>query len=318
MQFFTTVPIAISTSPISYQSRIVSLGSCFAENIADKLHFYQFQNTVNPFGIIFNPISIEKIIRRAIHKDFFSEKDIFFHNESWHSFEVHSALSHPEKDFFLKKLNIRVRDFFHDISTATHLTLTLGTSWVYKSNASREIVANCHKVPQKEFSKQLLSVAEINQSLINIVNLVREINSDCHFIFTISPVRHIKDGFVENQISKSNLISAVYNLVQNQLPESTLSYFPSYEIMMDELRDYRFYSEDLLHPNTTAIDYIWSKFSATTVEKTSYSTMNDVETIQKGLQHRSFNAASISHQKFLKNLDEKIEKMQSKHPFMKF
>ncbi|WP_432672991.1 GSCFA domain-containing protein [Flavobacterium sp. SM2513] len=316
MNFFTKVPISASTNPISYDSKIVSIGSCFAENMGEKFHFYQFQNVINPFGIIFNPISIEKLIQRAVEKEYFSEKDIFSLNERWHCFEIHSDLSLSNKKLFLNKLN-ETLDFFREkISTATHFIITLGTSWVYKTMKSNKIVANCHKVPQKEFTKNLLSTLEISESLQHCIGLISKVNPKCQFIFTISPVRHIKDGFVENQVSKSHLISAVYKLIEQKT--STLNYFPSYEIMMDELRDYRFYKQDLLHPNATAIDYIWSRFIATTVEKNSLSTMNEVEMIQKGLQHRSFNSESISHQKFLENLNGKILKIQLRYPFMKF
>ncbi len=317
MQFFTKVPISESKNAISYQSKIVSIGSCFAQNIGEKFCFYQFQNITNPFGIIFNPISIEKIIRRVVNKNYFTEKDVFFHNERWHCFEIHSELSHPDKAFFLKNLNEILDDFHEKISTATHFIITLGTSWVYKNIENGEFVANCHKIPQKEFSKHLLSSSEILESLQNSIDLVRKINPKCQFIFTVSPVRHIKDGFIENQVSKSNLISAVYNLIQNQEIQH-LSYFPSYEIIMDELRDYRFYSEDLLHPNTSAIDYIWSRFVETNIENESLSTIKEVETIQNGFLHRSFNPESISHQQFLQNLNKKIQKIQNVYDFMEF
>jgi hypothetical protein len=317
MQFFTNVPISSSSNRIGYQSKIVSIGSCFAENIGAKLHYYQFKQSTNPFGIIFNPVSIEIIIRRVIQKEYFTEKDIFFNNERWHCFEVHSELSSPDKAFFLKNLNETLDNFLFQISTATHFTLTLGTSWVYKTIVSDKVVANCHKIPQKEFTKQLLSADKIAASLENIVQLITGINPHCHFIITISPVRHLKDGFVENQISKAHLISAVYYFIKRS-KNKNLNYFPSYEIMMDELRDYRFYSEDLLHPNSTAIDYIWSKFTETNVEKSSISTMSEVASIRKSLEHRSFNPASISHQKFLKNVNEKIIKLQKLHPFMEF
>ena len=207
---------------------------------------------------------------------------------------------------------------YKEIHAATHIIITLGTSWVYKEKSSEMIVASCHKVAQKSFEKHLLSAEEVSTSLESIIDYVSTINQECRFIFTISPVRHVKDGFTENQVSKANLISAVYNLVKNSHQNAKLNYFPSYEIMMDELRDYRFYNEDLLHPNTTAIDYIWSRFVETNIDVTSISTMNEVESIQKGLQHRSFNPESISHQKFLKNLEEKIENLQKTYPDMNF
>jgi hypothetical protein len=317
MQFFSKIPISFSENPIGYQSKIISIGSCFAENIGAKLTYYQFQQCTNPFGIIFNPISIEKIVRRTVTKDYFNENDVFFHQERWHSYDIHSELSHSDKDLFLKKLNSILDFFFKEIVAATHFTITLGTSWVYKTIVSDELVANCHKVQQKEFTKHLLSSIEIEVSLKNIVRLIAEINPKCQFVYTISPVRHIKDGFIQNQVSKANLIAAVYHLLEKD-QNQVLSYFPSYEIMMDELRDYRFYRQDLLHPNTSAIDYIWSRFVETNVEESAVSTMKEVEIIQKGLQHRSFNPESVSHQKFLKNLQEKIECLQKRQPFMKF
>ena len=313
MQFFTKVSISESQKPIDYNSKIVSIGSCFATNMGEKLEFYKFPSTTNPFGIIFNPISIEKLICRAVQKKLFTEKDIFFHNERWHSFEIHSELSHPDQAIFLNNLNEKLELFFKKIATATHFIITLGTSWVYKTIQTNEMVANCHKIPQKQFTKHLLSTSEISDSIKNISKLVLTINPDCEFIFTVSPVRHKKDGFIENQVSKAHLIAAIYETnTQNS------HYFPSYEIMMDELRDYRFYSEDLLHPNTTAIDYIWSRFVETNINPASFSTMEKVKNIQKGLQHRAYNSNSISHQKFLQNLEERIKNIGKSFPFMKF
>ena len=315
MQFFTKVPISVSKNPIDYQSQIVSIGSCFAENIGEKLGFYQFQQTTNPFGIIFNPISIEKIVRRAIQKEYFTANDLFFHNERWHSFEVHSELSNPDSDLFLKQLN-ETLDFFHEkISNATHFTITLGTSWVYKTTVNNEIVANCHKIPQNQFSKHLLSSSKIKQALQHTVDRIAKMNKNCSFMLTISPVRHLKDGFFENQISKANLIAAVYNLLYEN---KHISYFPSYEIMMDELRDYRFYGSDLLHPSSTAIDYIWSRFTETHFEKATILTMQQVENIQRSLQHRPFNPNAILRQNFLKDLHTKIDQLKEVYPFFKF
>ena len=316
MQFFTKVPLVASQKPIDYNSKIVSIGSCFAANMGEKFAFFKFQNTTNPFGIIFNPVSIEKLIRRAIRKDFFSEKDIFFHEERWHCFEVHSELSHPDKDFYLTEVNKKLELLCEQLSTASHFIVTLGTSWVYKTKDSREIVANCHKIPQKLFDKHLLSASEISSAVEKILQLVLAINPACQFIFTVSPVRHIKDGFVQNQVSKSHLITAVFDIVKHH--HQYVYYFPSYEIMMDELRDYRFYSADLLHPNATAVDYIWSRFVETSIDNNTILTMKEVATVQNGLKHRAFNPESTSHQKFLQKLDEKMQFITELHPSIKF
>ncbi|UOX32179.1 GSCFA domain-containing protein [Flavobacterium sediminilitoris] len=318
MQFRTRIPILQNKTQINYQSKIIALGSCFVENIGKKIDYYKFQNTVNPFGIIFNPISLEKVIVRSIQKDYFKEKDIFFHNDLWHCYEVHSELSNPNKDFFLKQLNALIDDTNVQLKQATHCIITLGTSWVYQYNETKEIVANCHKVPQKQFLKQLLSIDEIEKSLKNIVFLVASVNPNCSFIFTVSPVRHIKDGFVENNVSKAHLISAIHNLLNTEHLKRNTNYFPSYEIVMDELRDYRFYAEDMLHPNQVAIDYIWQRFKETVVSEIAFLTMDEVETIQKALSHRPFNPNSSSHLKFIENTQRKISNLQAKFSFIQF
>lgn len=318
MQFRTKISILKSDFTIDYNSKIVSLGSCFAENIADKLDYFKFQNTCNPFGIIFNPVSIEKIIHKAVNLELFTEKDLFFHNERWHCFDVHSDLNHSNKEAFLENINAILQETNNQITKSTHIIITYGTSWVYRNLESNSIVANCHKVPQKEFSKALLSVEIIENSIKNTIGLIQKINPDCNFIFTVSPVRHLKDGFVENQASKANLITAIYQQLQTDYCKLNTEYFPSYEIMMDELRDYRFYAEDMLHPSQVAIDYIWERFSETTILEESHSIMEDVETIQKGLAHRPFNPNSESHKKFLDNLNQKTVNLISQYKFMKF
>jgi hypothetical protein len=295
---------------------MVSLGSCFAENMSLKFDYYKFQNQCNPFGIIFNPVSIDKLVSRVVTNNYFKEEDLFFHNEQWHCFELHSELSSSDKVAFLTSINALIDVTKQHFAEASHVILTYGTAWIYRSNQSQEIVANCHKVPQKEFGKELLSIQTIHDSIANTIQLIRSINPDASFIFTVSPVRHIKDGFIENQLSKSHLISALHNVLNGQF--HALNYFPSYEIMMDELRDYRFYKEDMLHPNQVAIDYIWERFVDTSILEGIYDTMKEIVTIQKSLQHRSFNPQSESHQKFESNLQNKISKISSRYPHMKF
>jgi hypothetical protein len=315
MTFQTSIPIQKSDFLINYSSKLVSFGSCFAENMSDKFDYFKFQNTTNPFGIIFNPISLEKIILRSLHKKYFTENDIFYHNEAWNCFEVHSELSNPNKTELLTTLNQLIDSTNGHLEKATHCLITLGTSWVYKHIESDEIVANCHKVPQKLFTKELLSAADIEASLKRIVSKIQVVNPNCKFIFTISPVRHGKDGFVENNVSKSHLITALYQFLSNT---TSSIYFPSYEIMMDELRDYRFYAEDMLHPNQTAIDYIWMKFSENYINENEFETMQHVSEIQKSLNHRPFNPNSESHIKFQDNLKQKINTIVAKYPEMKF
>ncbi len=312
MNFTTPIPIPKSKYPIDYYSKIVLLGSCFSENIGEKFEYFKFKNTINPFGIIFNPVSIERLIERIVNEMKFTEKDLFFHNERWHCFEVHSDLSHENKDQFLENLNAILESTNNQITQSTHLVITYGTSWIYKLKSTNEVVANCHKVPQAAFDKEILSIEILEKSIQNTIHLIHKINPNCHFIFTISPVRHIKDGFVENQRSKAHLITAIHQILQSAI------YFPSYEILMDELRDYRFYAEDMLHPSQMAINYIWERFTETWISEQSHSIMKKVETIQKGLTHKPFNLDSESHQQFLLQLKQKIILLQEKYPFLIF
>ncbi|PBJ06766.1 GSCFA domain-containing protein [Flavobacterium sp. ACN6] len=318
MQFRTQIPISKSNFPIEYNSKILSVGSCFAENMAAKFDYFKFQNETNPFGIIFNPVSIEKLFKRVCEQDFFQEKDVFFHNECWHSFEVHSDLSNSDRQELLETLNKAITETYKQLKEATHIIITLGTSWIYRNIESEEIAANCHKVPQKQFSKELLSVDVIQKSIQNTIDLIQALNSNINFIFTISPVRHIKDGFVENQLSKSHLFTALHFVLNTEHVKRNTEYFPSYEIMMDELRDYRFYNEDMLHPNPIAIDYIWKLFSENYISQESFLTMQEVDEIQKSLRHRSFNPESEQHKKFLAKLELKINLLRKKLPHISF
>jgi len=315
MNFTTKIPIGKSSNLIDYNSQILSLGSCFAENMSEKFNYFKFENKANPFGIIFNPVSIENIVSRAVNNQKFSEDDIFFHNDLWHCFEVHSELSHPNKSFFLDRLNQILYDFHLQIFKATHFQITYGTSWVYRNKSSEKIVANCHKVPQSFFDKEILSAETIEKSIQKTIDTIRKVNPNGAFIFTISPVRHLKDGFAENQRSKAHLIVAIHSS-NSQLSAS--NYFPSYEIMMDELRDYRFYAEDMLHPSATAVDYIWQRFSESYISGQCFSTMEEIDGIQKALLHRPFNPDSEGHQKFLKNLQNKIDALQQQFPNITF
>jgi hypothetical protein len=267
---------------------------------------------------LFHPLAIQKLINFAVSGKRFAESDIFYHNERWHCFDAHSDLSNSNKETLLESLNEILIFTSKQLREASHIIITYGTSWVYRNIENDAIVANCHKVPQKQFKKELLSVNEIQESIANTLKLIHSVNPNCNVIFTVSPVRHIKDGFVENQWSKANLISAIHDTLNTEHYKLNTQYFPSYEIMMDELRDYRFYAEDMLHPNQVAIDYIWKRFKETTISETAFSTMDAVETVQKSLQHRAFNPNSESHQKFEAKLKLKITKLLGEYPFMKF
>ncbi|MCB4799426.1 GSCFA domain-containing protein [Neotamlana laminarinivorans] len=321
MNLQTKIPLSKqSGNLINYHSNILLLGSCFSENIGDKLEYFKFKNFQNPFGILFHPIAIEVLITDALNNKIYTDNDVFFHNEQWHCFNAHSKLSNTSKEELLNKLNLQLQNTKIQLQTASHIVITLGTAWVYRLIENNSIVANCHKIPQKNFKKELLSVQNVSESLQNIINQIRTINKDSSIIFAVSPVRHLKDGFIENTRSKSHLISAIHHVINVQSANKigSTNYFPSFEIMMDELRDYRFYNIDMLHPNQLAINYIWENFKQVWINEKVYSVINEVDKVQKSLQHKPFNENSESHKKFLEKIKVKIEAIQSQYPHLLF
>jgi len=312
MKFRTKIPIKKESNQIDYNSNILMIGSCFSDNIEKKLNYYKFTNYVNPNGIVFNPVSIENIVKEAVLKKQYTKDDLILHNGLWHSFNHHSKFSGPTPE--LKFKNENVIEFYDAIKTTTHLFITLGSAWAYRYLKTNAIVANCHKIPQNKFRKDLLTITEIENSLQNTIDLIKNANPDVSILFTVSPVRHLKDGFIENQQSKSHLIAAIHNITKEQ----NVSYFPAYEIVMDELRDYRFYAEDMIHPNQTAIDYIWERLCETWMSEETIQTMDEIATIQKGLAHKPFFSKGEQHQEFLKNLETKINRLQLNFPKINF
>lgn len=311
MNFRTNIQLQKERNQIDYNSRLLLIGSCFSENIYQKLDYFKFNASSNPFGILFNPIAIENLITNAINKEIYTEKDIFKLNERWHCFDTHSDLSSSDKNKLLQNLNETISATNKQLKEATHIIITLGTAWVYRFIETDTIVGNCHKVLQKKFLKELLSIDEITASLENICTLIKDINSTVNIIFTVSPVRHLKDGFVENSQSKAHLLSAIHQVIGSL--SGVEVYFPSFEIMMDDLREYRFYNSDMIHPNETAINYIWEQFQHVWIDEKVSSIMKEIDTIQKGLAHKPFNSNSEQHQLFLADLQKKITSLKSNY-----
>ena len=320
MKLQTQIPLREAEHQIDHYCRTVLLGSCFAEHIGSELSYYKFQNVQNPFGILFHPLAIENLVQRAMEQRAYTEEEVFFLNERWHCFDAHSVLSDVSKEQVLAKLNEGLAITHESLKNATHVCITLGTAWVYRHLPSNAIVANCHKVGQSTFGKELLDIGRIVASLHNIWSMIHSVNPKTQIICTVSPVRHLKDGVVENQLSKSHLISAVHEVMKSRsfMEGSEAVYFPSYEIMMDELRDYRFYAKDMIHPNEVAIAYIWEKFCSVWISGEARHLMTEIEGIQKGLQHRPFNPASGQHQQFLKSLSAKIAYIVKQYPSIQF
>ena len=315
MKLQTQLNIPQEQPKIDYSSSVLLLGSCFSENMGEKFAYYQFQQLQNPLGILFHPFAIEKFLQRVVQQEEFTGKAIFQYQEIYSCFEAHSRMNALSEDEILKNLNSALEETFLFLKKASHVMITLGTSWIYKHVDQNEYVANCHKIPQKNFTKELSSVAELEKSIQTSVEYIRQLNPDCQFVFTVSPIRHAKDGLVESTRSKSHLITAIHQVLEG---ENGLKYFPSYELMMDELRDYRFYASDLLHPNQIAVNYIWERFQETWLAVETLPVMKQVEQIRQGLSHRPFNPNSTAHQKFQQKLQQQIVQLQQQFPFMEF
>lgn len=318
MKLQTQIPLHKRTEHlIDYQSKVLLLGSCFVENIGQKLEYNKIQRTQNPFGVLFHPKAIETLVLRAVQEKKYVDAEVFFQNDQWHCYDAHSQMSSSSKSEVLTHLNTQLEATKLWLKTSSHIVITLGTAWIYRHHLSNMTVANCHKVPQLSFKKELLSVEDITESLQIIIREIRTLNKTATVIFTVSPIRHIKDGFIGNTRSKAHLIAAVHALISN-LEASGSYYFPSYEIMMDELRDYRFYAEDMLHPSATAINYIWEKFQTVWISEEALEIMSEVDSIQKGMSHRPFNPSAEAHLSFLKQLEFRKERLKARFQHISF
>ncbi|UCE93772.1 MAG: GSCFA domain-containing protein [Flavobacteriaceae bacterium] len=314
MKFRTEIDIPRGAVEIDHQSELVLIGSCFSEEISAKFDYFKFSAFTNPFGILFNPVSINNAVKHCVEGRTFDPSDLYFHQNKWMSLYHHGSFDHSDPEKVLTLINRNIRKGQEAFQNATHVIITLGTSWVYRFRSNGNIVGNCHKIPQKEFTKELLSSEEIHANLKNMVSLIRKVNSNCTFLFTVSPVRHLKDGFIENTLSKALLQKAVHELKK----ESEINYFPSYEIMVDDLRDYRFYKQDLVHPNEMAVDYIWELFKKSWISESAKKDMIEIEGIQKSLAHKPFDRDSKEHQKFLLQLQGKIQNLKKRLPGVEF
>ncbi len=301
--FQLTFDIPKTTPPIQHSDKIICVGSCFSDHIAEKLTQYKFSVLTNPYGTIFNPISIFQLLRGNM-----DSKRIIANGEVFYHWDTHSSISALSQEKLLQQLNASQDQLSQSVEQAQWLIITLGTSFVYKLKSDDSIVANCHKVPQNNFSKSLLSVAEIVGDYNATMLQIRKKNPSIKVLFTVSPVRHTKDGLHENNISKGILHQAIHEITASD----TLSYyFPSYEIMVDELRDYRFYKSDLIHPNEQAISYIWEKFRMASIDDSTNEFITEWSKILTSIQHKPFHPESASHQKFLQSLLNKVAQFSS-------
>lgn len=311
MQFHLNYNPPVNTYKISHDDDVLFIGSCFSEHISERLLDLKFKVASNPFGIVFNPKSIEISLNRIADKTYFDDSDVFEKEGSWFSLEAHSLISDVTKKELFERLNQTI-DLWHEKLSATNsLIITFGSAFAYRAKSSNEIVANCHKLPANQFEKELLEVQSIVSTYQKLIDKLKKINPKLNILFTVSPVKHLRDGVVENSLSKAILIQVVHQLVKQN---SNCDYFPAYELVNDDLRDYRFYEADMAHPNQQAIGYVWQKFSNSFFSEETKAINLKLQDISNALNHRPFNTNSISHQKFLSAYKDKCLELQTKYP----
>jgi hypothetical protein len=299
---------------INHQDKLFLIGSCFTENIGAKLKQLKFSVIENPNGILFNPISISDAINGYLQQKIYSSNDLFFQNECWNSWQHHSRFSHPNQEQCLQLINASQITAHQYLQNADWMLITLGSAFVYELE-DKSVAANCHKVPTDKFNKKLLTAGEVETTLQQMCANLKAFNAKLNIVFTISPVRHLRDGFIENNRSKANLIQAVHSVVEKN--ENNF-YFPAYELVIDDLRDYRFFAEDMVHPNYAATNYVWEKFIQTVIDEPTQLLMKEINVINAAKNHRAFNPSSEQHKLFLLQHLEKVTLLTQRFPYINF
>lgn len=303
---------------INHKHKLLLVGSCFTEQIGNKLIQHKFNVLDNPNGILFNPVSISHAVISYTANKIYKEDELFYFNELWGSWQHHTRFSNMDRAASLAMINASQEAASSFIRKADWILLTLGSAFVYENrevvveDKFDKVVANCHKVPADKFNRRLLDIDEVKEVLLQMMREVKKVNPSVNFIFTISPVRHLREGFIENNRSKAVLIQAVHSLVN----EVDVFYFPAFELVIDDLRDYRFYAEDMAHPNYAATNYVWEKFITTCIDEPSQQLMKEIAVIMAARNHKAFNPSSEQHKKFLRSNLDRVRLLQQKYPYI--
>ena len=316
MIFFSHIELPKSFIDISYLDFNMFLGSCFAENMGNKFVEHKFPVDLNPFGVLYNPASIACSIKRLMENKLFDGEELFFHEGLYHSFSHHSIFSDTSKEACLQKINRRIALSTDNLKKTNRLFITFGTAYAYRLMETDRVVANCHKLPAHLFVRKCLSIKQIVEQWEELLSDLLRMNKGLKLIFSVSPVRYWQDGVHENQLSKSILLLAIEEL-RVRFPDEIV-YFPAYELMLDELRDYRFYAEDLFHLSDMAIQFIWERLVDTCMNEQTKQLMKEVSQIRKALNHKPFNCKNESYKQFISQTLLKIEQLSTKTPYLCF
>jgi hypothetical protein len=315
--FRTEVGLPKVTTQLSYRKNALMVGSCFTENIGSYLRNHYFPLQINPCGILYNPASMADCIDFMVMNKSFEESELFYGNGLWNHFNFHSRFSHPDKIIALSKINDSITLASSKLRLASHLFLTFGTSWIYREKETGAIVGNCHKVNANRFLRERLSVNEMKNQWVELLDRLFAIQPLLNIVLTVSPIRHLKDGSYENQVSKSGLFLLVDHLISTFGPDR-VTYFPSYELVMDELRDYRFYATDMLHLSELATAFVQDKFNEVFLDSESMEIRSAVSKIVNTLGHKPFQVESSPYRDMLSRLLDEALRIASLYPFVDF
>lgn len=300
----------------SGRERLLLMGSCFATNIGTRLVEAKFACDVNPYGVLYNPMSISAALREALEGKVYRADDLQAHGGLWHSPMHHGDFSAPTAEEALERINTRLEVLREELKGLDVLVATWGTAWVYEDAQTGRIVGNCHKRPERCFRRRRLTVEEVADDWCDLVGRLRAANPRLRVLLTVSPIRHLRDGLHANQLSKATLLLAADRLVE-AMPD-VVGYFPAYELLNDELRDYRFYAADMVHPSDVAVDYVWQRFCEACLTDEARRVMDECDAIRKDLAHKPFRPDSDGYKKFLEQILLKIDRLNEKYPYLDF
>lgn len=315
MQLLTPTHITPLQPSLRHSDRLLVMGSCFAEHIGARLSEMKWRTVVNPFGVLYNPLSIAEAIDRLMNTRPYTEEDLtLYPHGGWSTWMHHSRYAHPDKSTALQLINESLATGSQMLAQADMLIVTLGTAWVYRLNETGQVVGNCHKVPERAFTRQRLTIEESVEALATMLDRLWKVNPTLRMIVSVSPVRHLKDTLHGNQLSKSTLLLAVDELC-HRFPDR-IHYFPAYEILMDELRDYRFYADDMVHPSPQAVEYVWERFVEHMTHREAQDFITQWDKVTRALAHRPFHPERKEYKDFIRQHMLKIMELKEKYPYL--
>ena len=313
MQFRTPIDLPVFSPQLQASQKSMFIGSCFAEHIAQKFREHALPHILNPFGIVYNPKSVAQALQLLLTKREFDKTDIFRHQELWHSFHFHGRFSAPKANDALRAMNRSVAEAATQLTQTDFLFITFGTAYYFTHNETGVVVANNHKMPASEFTRHRMQVYEITALFATVLTDLFRVSPNLRVVFTVSPVRHLKDGLHGNQLSKATLLLAIDALAEQF---SQVLYFPAYEILNDDLRDYRFYANDMAHPSELAVEYVWEQFCEACLAPEAKQVMKQTSEIYKAMQHRVLFPVADAHQKFKEKDHHKAMALWQEFPFL--